>query len=106
MSLQDEHDLPNDALNHDPTGGRKRDGLAINGDSGHPSTQVTANKLAHENYACVGYRMSHPFFLPTSSHAWHEGVPSFLCLGRGVRDVIVTTGGTQTPDMPGMKGDT
>ena len=36
--LQDECDLPDDALNHDPTGGRKRDGLAVNGDSGHPGT--------------------------------------------------------------------
>ena len=45
MSLQDECNLPDDALNHDPTGGRKWDGLAINGDSGHPSTQVAANKL-------------------------------------------------------------
>ena len=25
--------------------------------------------------------MSHPFSLPTSSRAWHEGVPSFLCQG-------------------------
>ena len=46
MSLQDEHDLPDDALKHDPTGGRKWDGLAVNGDSGHPSTQVATNKLA------------------------------------------------------------
>ena len=46
MSLQDERDLPNDALNHDPTGGRKWDRLAINEDSGHPSTQIAANKLA------------------------------------------------------------
>ena len=48
--------------------------------------------------------MSHPFFLPTLSHAWHEGVPSFLT-GEGSRDVIVVMGGTQTPDMPGTKGD-
>ena len=47
MSLQDECDLPNGTLKHDPTkGGRKQDGLAINGDIGHPSTQVTTNKLA------------------------------------------------------------
>ena len=49
MSLQDEHNLPDNALNHDPTGGRKQDGWAINGDSGHPSTQVAANKLAMRN---------------------------------------------------------
>ena len=46
MSLQDEHNLLDDALNHDPTGGQEMDRLAINGDSGHPSTQVTTNKLA------------------------------------------------------------
>ena len=46
MSLQDECDLPDDALNCDPTGGRRWDWLAINGDSGHPSAQVAANKLA------------------------------------------------------------
>ena len=45
-SLQDEHDLPDDTLNHDPAGGRKWDGLALNGDAGHPSIQVAANKLA------------------------------------------------------------
>ena len=39
MSLQDEHDLSDDDLKHDPArGGRKRDGLTINGDAGHLST--------------------------------------------------------------------
>ena len=45
-SLQDEHDLSDDDLKNDPAkGGRKRDRLAINGDAGHLSTQVTANNL-------------------------------------------------------------
>ena len=81
MSLQDEDDLPNDTLNHGPTGGRKWDRLAVNRDAGHPSTQVATNKLAMR----------------------HEGVPSFLT-GEGSRDPIVATGGTQTLDMPGTKG--
>ena len=35
-----------------------------------------------------------------------RGHAIFSLLGRGVRDAIVTTGGTQTLGMPGMKGDT
>ena len=35
-----------------------------------------------------------------------QGRAIFSPPGRGVRDVIVMTGDTQTPDMPGMKGDT
>ena len=34
-----------------------------------------------------------------------RGCAIFSLLGRGVRDAIVATGGTQTPDMPGTKGD-
>ena len=80
MSLQDERDLPDDALTHDPArGAGKRDGLAINGDAGHPSTQVTANK----NYTDVGYQNEPTFlFHPPISRTWHEGMPSFL-MGEG-----------------------
>ena len=35
-----------------------------------------------------------------------RGHAIFSLPGRGVRDVIVMMGGTQTPDMPGTKGNT
>ena len=44
-SLQDEHDLPDRTLKHNPTGGRKRDGLAINGGTGHSRTQAAISNL-------------------------------------------------------------
>ena len=79
-SLQDERDLSDDDLKHDPEkGGRKEDGLAVNGDAGHLSTQVTANKLVMRTTPMQVTGLSHPsFFHPPISHAWYEGVPSFL----------------------------
>ena len=60
-------------------GGRKRDGLAVNRDAGHLSTQVTANKLVMRTTPMQVTGLSHPsFFRPPISHTWHEGVPSFL----------------------------
>ena len=62
-SLQDEHDLSDDNLKHDPAkGGRKRDGLAVNGDAGHLSTQVTANKLVTRTTLMQVTGLSHLFF--------------------------------------------
>ena len=47
-----------------------------------------------------------PFlFCPPQAMPGTRACHLFL-LGRGVRDAIVMTGGTQTPDMPGTKGDT
>ena len=60
-------------------GGRKQDGLAVNGDAGHSSIQVPANKPAMGTTLMKVTGMSHPsFFYPPLSRAWHEGVPSFL----------------------------
>ena len=83
MSLQDEHDLSDDDLKHDPAkGGRKWDGLAVNGDAGHLSIQVTTNKLVTRTTLMQVTRLSHPsFFHPPISCAWHEGMPSFLTGG-------------------------
>ena len=83
MSLQDEHDLPDIDLKHDPVrGGRKWDGLAVNGDTEHPDTQVPADKLVTRNYTNAGYQIEPPFFFcPPTSHTWHEGMPSFLTGG-------------------------
>ena len=83
-SLQDEHDLSDDDLKHDPAmGGRKQDGLAVNGDAGHLSTQVTANKLVVRTTPMQVTGLSHPsfFFRPPISHARYEGMPSFLTGG-------------------------
>ena len=66
MSLQDEHDLSDDDLKHDPaSGGRKWDRLAINRDAGHLSTQVTANKLVMRTTPMQVTGLSHPSFSPT-----------------------------------------
>ena len=46
-------------------GSRKRDGLAVNGDPGHPSTQVTTNKLVTRTMPMQVTGLSHPSFLPT-----------------------------------------
>ena len=46
-------------------GGRKRDGLAINSDTGHPSTQATANKLVMRTTPMEVTGLSHPSFSPT-----------------------------------------
>ena len=66
-SLQDERNLSDDDLKHDPArGGRKRDGLAINRDAGYLSTQVTANKLVMRTTPMQVTGLSHPsFFLFT-----------------------------------------
>ena len=66
MSLQDECNLSDDDLKHDPAkGGRKWDGLAVNGDAGHLSTQVTANKLVTRTTPMHVTGLSHPSFSPT-----------------------------------------
>ena len=63
MSLQDEHDLSDDNLKHDPArGGRKWDGLAVNGDTGHLSTQVATNKLVMRTTPMQVTGLSHPSF--------------------------------------------
>ena len=82
-SLQDEHDLSDDDLKHDPArGGRKQDGLAISGDALHLSTQMTANKLVARTTLMQVTGLSHPsFFCPPISRTWHEGMPSFLAGG-------------------------
>ena len=41
-------------------GGRKRDGLAVNGDAGHSSIQVPANKPAKRTTLMKVTEMSHP----------------------------------------------
>ena len=46
-----------------------------------------------------------PFLFAHLKPCLARGHAIFSLLGRGVRDAIVKTGGTQTPDMPGMKGD-
>ena len=43
-------------------GGRKRDGLAVNRDAGHLSTQVTANKLVTRTTPMQVTGLSHPSF--------------------------------------------
>ena len=96
MSVQGECDLP---------GGRKRDGLAVNGDSGHPGTQVTATNLQRELRLCRLLNEP-PFLFAHLKPCLARGHAIFSLPGRGVRDAIVMTGGTQTPDMPGMMGDT
>ena len=54
----------------------------VNGDAGHLSTQVTANKLVTRTTPMQFTGLSYPsFFRPPISHAWHEGVPSFLAGG-------------------------
>ena len=82
MSPQDERNRPDDVLKHDSSReGRKRDGLAINGDAGHSSIQVPANKPATRTTPMKVTEMSHPspfFFCPPISRAWHKGMPSFL----------------------------
>ena len=86
-------------------GGRKWDGLAVNGDTEHPDTQVPTDKLVMRNYTNAGYRIEPPFFFcPPTSHTWHKGVPSFLT-GEGSQDAIVTMGGTQTLYMSRRKSD-
>ena len=60
--------LSDNDLKHDPAkGGRKWDRLAVNGDAGHLSTQVTANKLVMRTTLMQVTGLSHPsfFFLPT-----------------------------------------
>ena len=47
-----------------------------------------------------------PFLFAHLKPCLARGRAIFSPPGRGVRDVIVMMGGTQTPDMPGMKGDT
>ena len=111
MSLQDERDLSDDDLKHDPAkGGRKRDGLAVYGDTGHLSTQVTANKLVMRTTLVQVTGLSHPsfffFFLPTYNLCLARGRAIFSCQGRGDRDAIVTMGGATTLYMPRMKSDT
>ena len=50
--------------------------------------------------------MSHPSFFAHLKLCLARGCAVFSLPGRGVRDVIATMGGTQTLDMPEVKGDT
>ena len=104
-SLQDEHNLPDDTLNHDPTGG------AGNG-TGWPLTETLGTQVPRSPLTnlwwelCLCRLQNEPPFLFAHLKpclAWGRAI--FSPPGRGVRDVIVTMGGTQTPDMPGTKGD-
>ena len=85
MSLQDEHDLSDDDLKHDPAkGGRKWDRLAVNGDAGHLSIQVTANKLVMRTTPMQVTGLSHPsFFLPTYKPCLARGHAIFSHWGKG-----------------------
>ena len=86
-------------------GGRKWDGLAVNGDAGHPSTQATANKLVTRTTPMQVTGLSHPSFSPTYKLRLARGHAIFSHRGRGDRDVIVMTGGAQTPHTPRTKSD-
>ena len=86
-------------------GGRKWDGLAVNGDAGHPSTQATANKLVTRTTPMQVTGLSHPSFSPTYKLRLARGHAIFSHQGRGDRDVIVMTGGAQTPHTPRTKSD-
>ena len=87
-------------------GGRKRDRLAVNGDAGHSSIQVPANKPATRTTPMKVTEMSHPsFFLPTYKAAPGTRACHLFSPGRGDRDAIVMMGGTWIPKMPGMKSD-
>ena len=89
--------------------GRKRDGLAVNGDTGHLSTQVTTNKLVTRTTPDAGYRIEPPFFFfssPTYKPRLAWGHAIFSRQGRGDRDAIVTTGGARTLYMPRTKSNT
>ena len=82
------------------------DGLAVNGDAGHLSTQVTANKLVTRTTPMQVTGLSHLFFSPTYKPRLARGRTIFSHWGRGDRDVIVTTGGVRTLYMPRTKSDT
>ena len=88
-------------------GGRKQDGLAVNGDAGHSSIQVPANKPATRTTLMKVTEMSHPspFFLPAYKAVPGTRACHLFSPGRGDRDVIVTMGGTRIPKTPGMKSD-
>ena len=80
-------------------GGRKWDGLAVNGDARYSSIQVPANKPATRTTPMKVTEMSHPspFFLPTYKAAPGTRACHLFSPGRGDRDAIVTTGGTRIP---------
>ena len=86
-------------------GGRKWDGLAVNGDTGHSSIQVTTNKLVTRNTPMQVTGLSHPSFSPTYKPHLAQGHAIFSRWGRGDRDVIVMMGGTRTLYMPRAKSD-
>ena len=79
-------------------GDRKRDRLAVNGDAGHSSSQVPANKPAMRTTPMKVTQMSHPspFFLPTYQAAPGMRACHLFSPGRGDRDVIVTTPDVQS----------
>ena len=106
MSLQDEHDLSSDDLKHDPARGQETGRLAINGDAGHLSTQVTANKLVTRTTPMQVTGLSHPSFSPTYKPHLARGRAIFSGRGRGDRDAIVTMGGARTLYTPRTKSDT
>ena len=47
-----------------------------------------------------------PFLFAHLKPCLAQGRAIFSPPGRGIRDAIVITGGIQTPDMPGTKGNT
>ena len=87
-------------------GGRKWDGLAVNGDTEHPDTQVPTDKLVTRNYTNAGYRIEPPFFfLATFKPRLARGRAIFSHQGRGDRDAVVAMGGAQTQRTPGSKSE-
>ena len=106
MSLQDERDLPDDTLNHDPTGGAgNRTGLPLMETLGTQVPRSPLTNLPQELHLCRLLNEP-PFLFAHLKLHLARGHAIFSLPGRGVRDAIVMTGGTQTLDMPGTKGDT
>ena len=104
--LQDEHDLSDDDLKHDPArGAGNGTGWPINGDTGHPSTQVAVNKLVTRTTPMQVTRLSHPSFFAHLKATPGMRACHLFSLGRGDRDAIVTMGGAQTPYMPRRKSE-
>ena len=85
MSLQDEHDLPERTLEHNPMGGgRKQDGLAVNRGTRHPCTQAAVKNPATRTtlMQVTGMSHSHLLFFPPKPHQ-AQGHAIFSPLGRG-----------------------
>ena len=71
-------------------------------------TQVPRSLLTNLQRELRLCRLSNepPFLFAHLKPYLARGLAIFSLPGRGVRDAIVMMGGTQTPDMPGTKGDT